>query len=119
MTAAFSANSSEALEAIEKEFRAAQQQVKSTLDMLPKSSSLAALRGAALNLLALGEGKASVFKLRQKQLDASDYGELILRETGKLNVGLGMSVQQLVERRPERDRQLDLAGAPRDFPGDH
>jgi methyl-accepting chemotaxis protein len=97
MTAAFSANSSEGLEAIEKEFRAAQQQVKSTLDMLPKSSSLAALRGAALNLLALGEGKASVFKLRQQQLDAIDYGELILRETGKLNVGLGMSVQQLVE----------------------
>ena len=97
MTAAFSANSSEALEAIEKEFRATQQQVKSTLDMLPKSSSLAALRGATLNLQALGEGKASVFKLRQKQLDANDYGELILRETGKLNVGLGMSVQQLVD----------------------
>ena len=96
MTAAFSANSGEALEAIEKEFRGARQQIKSTLDMLPKSSSLAALRGATLNLLALGEGKASVFKLRQKQLDASDYGELILRETGKLNVGLGMSVQQLV-----------------------
>ncbi|HEX5232385.1 MAG TPA: HAMP domain-containing methyl-accepting chemotaxis protein, partial [Bradyrhizobium sp.] len=96
MTAAFSANSGEALEAIEKEFRGARQQIKSTLDMLPKSSSLAALRGATLNLLALGEGNASVFKLRQKQLDASDYGELILRETGKLNVGLGMSVQQLV-----------------------
>jgi methyl-accepting chemotaxis protein len=96
MTAAFSANSGEALEAIEKEFRGARQQIKSTLDMLPKSSSLAALRGATLNLLALGEGNASVFKLRQKQLDASDYGELIQRETGKLNVGLGMSVQQLV-----------------------
>ena len=65
--------------------------------MLPRNSNLAALRDAALDLLALGEGKASVFKLRQKQLDANDYGELILQETGKLNVGLGVSVQQLVD----------------------
>jgi methyl-accepting chemotaxis protein len=47
-------------------------------------------------LLALGEGKTGVFKLRQKELDANDYGQLILDETRKLNVGLGISVQQLV-----------------------
>jgi methyl-accepting chemotaxis protein len=38
-----------------------------------------------------------VFKIRQKELDASDYGDVILEETGKLNVGLGISVQQLVD----------------------
>src|SRR6185437_6232409 len=79
------------------EFRRAEQAIRSTLEMLPRSSSLAPLREVTLKLLALGEGKDSVFKLRQRQLDAADYGDLILRETRKLNVGLDMSVQQLVE----------------------
>jgi methyl-accepting chemotaxis protein len=97
MIAALSANSSDALDAIEKEFKATQARVKSNLDLLPKSAGTAALRDAALNLLALGEGKTGVFKVRQKELDASDYGQLILDETRKLNVGLGISVQQLVD----------------------
>ena len=97
LSAALSADDGAALQANEKEFAGAERATKSTLDMLPKSSSLAALRGATLKLLALGDGKDSVFGLRRKQLDAADYGELILRETGKLNVGLGISVQQLVE----------------------
>jgi methyl-accepting chemotaxis protein len=96
MTAALSANSSDTLEAIEKEFKASQARVTSNLDLLPKSSATMALRDAALKLLALGEGKAGVFKLRQKELDANDYGQIILDETRKLNVGLGISVQQLV-----------------------
>jgi methyl-accepting chemotaxis protein len=96
MTAALSANSSDTLEAIEKEFKASQARVTSNLDLLPKSSATIALRDAALKLLALGEGKAGVFKLRQKELDANDYGQIILDETRKLNVGLGISVQQLV-----------------------
>src|SRR6201998_1056599 len=53
-----SANSSDTLEAIEKEFKAAQASVKSTLELLPDTSSTKALRDAALKLLALGEGKA-------------------------------------------------------------
>jgi methyl-accepting chemotaxis protein len=96
MNAALSANSSDTLEAIEKEFKATQARVKSNLELLPNSGA-AALKGAALKLLALGEGKTGVFKIRQKELDANDYGELILEETGKLNVGLGISVQQLVD----------------------
>jgi methyl-accepting chemotaxis protein len=96
MTAALSANSSDTLEAIEKEFKASQARVKSNLDLLPKGSATTALRDAALKLLALGEGKTGVFKLRQKELDANDYGQIILDETRKLNVGLGISVQQLV-----------------------
>jgi methyl-accepting chemotaxis protein len=97
MTAALSANSGAALEAIEKEFKATQARVKSNLDLMPKNSGTMALTGAAQTLLALGEGNAGVFTLRQKELDAADYGQLVLEETRKLNVGLGISVQQLVD----------------------
>ena len=97
MIAALSANSSDTLEAIEKEFKATQERVKSNLDLLPKNSGTIALGNAALQLLALGEGKTGVFKIRQKELDANDYGQIILEETRKLNVGLGISVQQLVD----------------------
>jgi methyl-accepting chemotaxis protein len=97
MIAALSANSSETLEAIEKEFQDTQARVKSNLELLPKNSGNVALANAALKLLALGEGKTGVFKLRQKELDASDYGQTILEETRKLSVGLGISVQQLVD----------------------
>ncbi|HEV3500709.1 MAG TPA: methyl-accepting chemotaxis protein [Bradyrhizobium sp.] len=96
MIAGLSAISGDTLEAIEKEFKATQAGVKSNLDTLPKNSGTRLLKDAALKLLALGEGKTGVFKLRQKELDANDYGQLILDETRKLNVGLGISVQQLV-----------------------
>ena len=96
MIAALSAGSSDTLDTIEKEFKATQAHVKSNLDLLPKNSGTTALRDAALRLLALGEGKTGVFKLRQNELDANDYGQIILDETRKLNVGLGISVQQLV-----------------------
>src|SRR5882762_4347450 len=97
MTAALSANSSDTLEAIEKEFKEIQARVKSNLEQLPKNAGTKALSDAALKLLALGEGKTRVFKIRQQELDADDYGQTILEETRKLNVGLGISVQQLVD----------------------
>jgi methyl-accepting chemotaxis protein len=97
MTAALSANNSDTLEAIEKEFKETQARVKANLEQLPKNAGTKALKEAALKLLALGEGKTRVFKIRQQELDASDYGETILEETRKLNVGLGISVQQLVD----------------------
>jgi len=97
MTAALSANSSDTLDTIEKEFKAAQERVKLNLDLLPKNASTKTLSDAATKLLALGEGKTRVFKLRQKELDAADYGQTVLDETRKLNVGLGISVQQLVD----------------------
>jgi len=96
MAAALSANSSDTLETIEKEYKAAQAQVKSTLELLPHDATTEALRNATLKLQALGEGKTRVFKIRQKELDASDYGQIVLDETRKLEVGLGISVQQLV-----------------------
>src|SRR6266851_4025036 len=97
MIAALSANGSDTLDTIEKEFKATQAQVRSNLELLPKNSGTTALGEAALKLLALGEGKSGVFKLRQKELDATDYGQIILDETRKLNVGLGISVEQLVK----------------------
>ena len=97
MIAALSADNSATLDAIEKQFKDTQAQVKSNLDILPKSSGTTTLQNAALKLQALGEGKTGVFKLRQQELDANDYGQTILDETRKLNVGLGISVQQLVD----------------------
>ena len=63
----------------------------------PRTPATTRSRTPRLNLLALGEGKTGVFKIRQKELDADDYGQTILEETRKLNVGLGISVQQLVD----------------------
>jgi methyl-accepting chemotaxis protein len=97
MIAALSANGSDTLETIEKEFKATQAAVKSNLDMLPNNAGTKVVAEAALKLLALGEGKAGVFKIRQKELDANDYGQIVLEEARKLNVGLGISVQQLVD----------------------
>jgi methyl-accepting chemotaxis protein len=97
MMAALSATNSDALEQVEKAFKAASPDLKSNLDSLSKNNDIAALKDAALKLLAFGDGKASVFKIRQKELDADDYGQLILDETRKLNVGLGISVKQLVD----------------------
>ena len=97
MIAALSTNSSDTLEAIGKEFRIAQQRVKSNVELLPKTTAMNAVRNATFDLLALGEGKTGVFKVRQQELDADDYAQTILEETRKLNVGLGISVQQLVD----------------------
>jgi methyl-accepting chemotaxis protein len=97
MNAALSANSSDTLDAIEKEFKDTKARVQSNLDLLPKIHENKVLGESLQKLLALGEGKTGVFKIRQKELDANDYGDVILEETGKLNVGLGISVQQLVD----------------------
>ncbi|WP_426411109.1 methyl-accepting chemotaxis protein [Bradyrhizobium ganzhouense] len=97
MMAALSANNSDTLEAIEKEFKATRDRVKSNLEDLPNFPSMQPVRDAAQKLFAYGEGKTGVFKIREKELDAIDYGQTILDETRKLNVGLGISVQALVD----------------------
>ncbi|WP_024510079.1 HAMP domain-containing methyl-accepting chemotaxis protein [Bradyrhizobium sp. ARR65] len=97
MAAALSANSSDTLDDIQKEFKATQDKVRANLELLPDTGGTRALKAAAEELLALGQGKTGVFKVRQKELDSEDYGQTVLDETRKLNVGLGMSVQQLVD----------------------
>jgi methyl-accepting chemotaxis protein len=97
MSAALSANTSDKLDDIQKEFKTAQGRLRSNLDLLPDNQGNKMLRDTAEKLLALGTGKTGVFNLREKELDSVDYGQTILDETRKLNVGLGISVQQLVD----------------------
>lgn len=97
LSAALSANDGDKLDDIQKEFKSAQGRLRTNLDLLHEDQGTKALRDAAEKLLALGTGKTGVFNLRQKEFDASDYGETILEETRKLNVGLDISVQQLVD----------------------
>jgi methyl-accepting chemotaxis protein len=97
MSAALSANTSDKLDDIQKEFKTAQGRLRSNLDLLPDNQGTKMLRDTAEKLLALGNGKTGVFNLREKELDSNDYGQTILDETRKLNVGLGISVQQLVD----------------------
>ncbi|WP_426611920.1 methyl-accepting chemotaxis protein [Bradyrhizobium sp. McL0616] len=97
MMAALSANNSDTLEVIEKEFKTTRDRVKSNLEDLSNIPSMQAVRDAVQKLFAFGEGKTGVFKIREKELDSIDYGQTILDETRKLNVGLGISVQQLVD----------------------
>lgn len=97
MIAALSTTSGDVLEATGRDFRTAQARVKSNLEALPKTTAMRAVQSATLSLLALADGKTGVFKVRQQELDADDFGQTILEETRKLNVGLGISVQQLVD----------------------
>jgi methyl-accepting chemotaxis protein len=97
LVSALSAGSSDVLDDITGEFKAAQGRVRSNLDLLPDNQGTKALRTAAESLLAFGQGKSSAFNIRQKELDADDYGQTVLEETRKLNVGLDISVQQLVD----------------------
>ncbi len=96
MSAALSAYGSDTLDAIAREFGATQARVKSNLDLLPENAGIRPLRDAVVKLLALGEGPSGVFRVRQNELDSNDHGRLLLEQTGKLNISLGNSVQQLV-----------------------
>ena len=96
LMAALSARNTEALDPVETDYKAVLVRTKAALEALPANARTAAIRDAAGALLALGQGKTGVFKVRQKEFDAADYGQLLLEETRKLNVGLGSSVQQLV-----------------------
>jgi hypothetical protein len=97
LIAALSASSNDKLDDTQKEYKAAAGRVRSNLELLPENPETKALREAVAKLLALGEGKTGVFSVRQKELDADDYGQTVLEESRKLNVGLDISVQQLVE----------------------
>jgi methyl-accepting chemotaxis protein len=97
MSAALSANDNDKLDDINKDFKGAQGRVRSNLEELPANQNIKTLSDAATKLLDLGQGKTGVFNVRQKELDAVDYGQTVLDEARKLNVGLDISVQQLVD----------------------
>ncbi|HEY8332506.1 MAG TPA: HAMP domain-containing methyl-accepting chemotaxis protein [Tardiphaga sp.] len=97
LMSALSVGTPDALAPIERTFKAGERRVKSMLDAVAKVGGADDLKESALKLLALGSGKTNVFKVRQKELDAIEYGQLILDETRKLNLGLGISVKALVD----------------------
>jgi methyl-accepting chemotaxis protein len=97
MATGLAANDTDALEATERAFKQLRDNAKSNLEKLTKSATTESVTAAVQKLLALGEGKERVFRIRQKELDAAYYGLTILEEVRKLNIGLGISVQQLVD----------------------
>lgn len=94
---AASATSSDKLTDMENIFSVTSDSIDGTLGALGRKSDGDQMKQAAAQLTALGNRKTGVFKLRQKELDAADYGRLILEETGKLNRGLEMSIKRLVD----------------------
>jgi methyl-accepting chemotaxis protein len=98
MMAALSANSGDAVNSLEKAFEIDQRLVKSNIEALGEHAGTAKLREASLKLLTLGDGANGIFKIRRKELDAIEAGQIILNDTGKLNARLATSVQQLVHR---------------------
>src|SRR5262249_41019810 len=61
LIATLSASSSDKLDDIEREFKAAQGRLRSNLDLLPESAGTKMLRESAEKLLAFGAGKTSAF----------------------------------------------------------
>jgi methyl-accepting chemotaxis protein len=96
MMGSLSAATSGDIDSMQDTWKATRKHIEPRLTSLAGVRSAAPLHASAVKLLGFGEGKGSVFKVRQKELDAIDFGQLILDETRKLNRGLEMSVQQLV-----------------------
>ena len=118
MMAALSANSSAALDADRESIRRSVNSSSNRTLRRWQKRRTTKLRDAALKLLALGEGENGVFKVRQRELDAIDYGQVILEETRQAQ--RGTCDQRAATRgwRADRYRCLDLAGASEDFAGD-
>ncbi|WP_458758230.1 methyl-accepting chemotaxis protein [Afipia sp. TerB] len=91
------ATATDKIEDLQHTFAVTKDSIDGSIKALSIDSSNSQIADGVKTLLAFGEGKTSVFKLRQKELDSADFGKLILEETRKLNIGLGMSVKQLTE----------------------
>ena len=119
MIAALSANGSDTLDAIEKEFKTTQARVKSNLDLLPKGPTTKALRESGAEVAGAGRGQ-------DRRLQTSPEGTRRQRlrpghSRGNPQAQCRPRHQRAATggRRADRDRRLDLAGAPGDFAGDH
>ncbi|MBI3701773.1 MAG: HAMP domain-containing protein [Afipia sp.] len=97
LNAGLIATRNEDIAASQRSFQSKFERVNSLLGSLPQNDGEKAIKSAASKLAALGDGKAGIFKVRQKELDANDYGKLVVEETRKLNRGLDISVKQLVD----------------------
>jgi methyl-accepting chemotaxis protein len=97
MAAALSAGSSEALDPLEKAFQGLLPRAKSALNALPKNKATEPVVEAGLKLVSLGEGPASIFKVRRQELETNGSGQLMIQQTRTLIDGFGASVKQLVD----------------------
>jgi len=97
LSAAASADGAEKLSDQEFAFSATSESINSSLKALGREGDGDKMKEAVAQMMAFGDKKTGVFKLRQKELDAADYGRLILEETGKLNRGLEISIKRLVD----------------------
>ncbi|WP_082512578.1 methyl-accepting chemotaxis protein [Afipia sp. Root123D2] len=91
------ATTTEKIEDLQHTFAVTRDSIEGSIKALSLDNGNSQIGDGVKTLLAFGDGKTSVFKLRQKELDSADFGKLILDETRKLNLGLGMSVKQLTE----------------------
>ncbi|HEX7790164.1 MAG TPA: HAMP domain-containing methyl-accepting chemotaxis protein [Afipia sp.] len=97
LSAVASASSADKINDIERAFSTTRDNIENALNTLGRDGKDDQMKAEASRLIALGDRKNGVFKLRQKELDAADYGKLILEETGKLNRGLDISIKKLVD----------------------
>ena len=97
MNAAFAAPNSDALAALQESFEAKKKNALYKVGNMKKDDPGETIRDPLFKVAALADGKTGIFKLRQKELDAAEYGQLIVDETRKLNRGLEMSVKKLVD----------------------
>ena len=95
INAASSAMTTDKLNDMENIFSVTYDSIESSLKALGPVGEQ--LKAPVKRMMSLGDTKKGVFRLRQKELDAVDYGKLILDETSKLNRGLDMSIKRLVD----------------------
>lgn len=97
INAAASATSADKLSDMEHIFSVTHDSIESSLKSLGRNGDGDQMKEGVTRMMAFGDRKTGVFRLRQKELDSADYGRLILDETGKLNRGLEMSIKRLVD----------------------
>ena len=97
MAAALTAVNSAAIDWLKKTSKTKKEELSYFLSNVTEKNGGADLKKAVAQMVALSDGKSNVFDVRQKELDATEFGLLIIEETRKLNRGLEIGVKQLVE----------------------
>ena len=97
MAAALTAANTAAIDWLKKTSQTKKEELSYFLSNVTGKNGGGELKKAVAQMVALSEGKSNVFDVRQKELDATEYGQLIIEETRKLNHGLEIGVKQLVE----------------------
>ena len=97
MAAALTAANSAAIDWLKKTSKTKKDELSYFLSNVTEKNGGGDLKKAVAQMVALSDGKSNVFDVRQKELDATEFGLLSIEETRKLNRGLEIGVKQLVE----------------------